>query len=175
MISHRKALIRIAEILAGVSSAGALATALAVHMNRLSPAHIEPLLLLLLLIGGAVFCIGVLLFHEFAQAIHGKPKRVFTEEELSMSEMKQLLRWCPKLLLLAYPLAAVILLVTLLSAGSVEWSTGQPFTAREAKGLPMFLAAFILVALPVLASSSRMPGTFSEEFAPKTNGASNDA
>ena len=174
MLSERKVLIRSAEILASVGSAYSLAAAIGVTFGYLTPTRVESLLVPFLLLGFGVFAIAVVLFHEFARVLHGKPSRLFEENELFLGEVRQLLRWCPGPTKLAFVIAGVALLFAMFYVGAVEWSSGQPFTEKEAKGFPLFLSVFMLVALPVLASASRMPGAFADHFAPRPR-AKNDA
>ena len=174
MLSERKLLIRSAEILALAGSICLLSAATAVALGHMPPTRVESFLALLLILGSCIFVIAVLLFHEFAQVLHGKPSSLFEENELSIAETKQLLRWCPGPYKLAFAVAGVVMLTAIFTVGAVEWSSGQPFTEKEAKGIPLFLAVFMLVALPILASASRMPGAFADHFAPNPR-AKNDA
>jgi hypothetical protein len=174
MLSERKLLIRLAEIVALAGSVSSISAAAAVALGYMSPARVESFLALLLILGSGVFVVAVLLFHEFAQVLHGKPPSILRETELSIGETKQLLRWCPGPTKLAFVIAGAIMLIAIFSVGTVEWSSGQPFTAKEAKGIPLTLAVFMLVALPILASASRMPGAFADHFSPMTR-TQNDA
>jgi hypothetical protein len=48
--------------------------------------------------------------------------------------------------------------------GGVRWSSGQEFTSHDAVGFSLGTLVFCSVALPVLASASRMPDGFEAHF-----------
>ncbi len=164
MISHRKSVIRAMELLASFGIVAAFGAWFAVTGGWLSAARIETFLPFLLVLVAGTFAIALLLFHECERAIHREPHSRFREQEVSLGEFRKALRWCPKRTKLALPLGILLAIVALVSVGDVEWSLGKPFTEHDAKGFLLYSAIFFLVSLPLLASTSRMPGTFEEHF-----------
>jgi hypothetical protein len=164
MLSERKRLIRRAEKAALLGSIACLALAAGVHAGVVSARVVELLLVPSILVAFAVLGLALLLFSEYAQVLHGRPLHPSDEEGLSIIEMRQMVRWCPKPVKLALPLAAAILIFTFVTIGGVEWSSNEPFTEREAKGFPLFISVLMLLALPILSSAAKMPGSFFSHF-----------
>ena len=48
--------------------------------------------------------------------------------------------------------------------GAVSWSTNESFTSHHALGASLYLFCILVIELPVIASASRMPGTFKDNI-----------
>jgi hypothetical protein len=82
----------------------------------------------------------------------------------SLREIALQLQWSP----LSYKIAALISIAGIVAKaiifGSVSWTTGEPFTQRHAIASLLYIFFIINIELPVVASASRMPGTFVENM-----------
>jgi uncharacterized membrane protein YadS len=162
MLSEHKRLIRVFECVALIGGVGMVALGLGVRLGRFEPTQVEPLLVPAFLLMFMPFGLTVMLASEFARAIRRPRRSAFGEEGLSISEVRQLVSWSPVPLRYAFAAAIGLLAYVVIAIGPVEWSSNQPFTSREAQGFPLFMSAFLLVSVPVLASASRMPGSFED-------------
>jgi len=103
-----------------------------------------------------IFGTAAALVAEFARA------RNVGMRWLSSAEFAELIHWSPRwlnvtvALLFIYALAVIVFV-------RIDWSSAQTLARREALCDWFILSTFVLVSLPILASASRMPGTFAEQ------------
>jgi len=161
MLSEHKTLLRAAEGVAIIGALASLLFALRCYLGGRS----EPIELTF--IGG--FALLMLSFGP-ACALGGEYVRTVRRPEsyrekvagLSGSEITALLRWAPPAHKLAAVFGILVLVVAGLVFGSVSWSSERPPTLRDGTAGGLYLAVFFLIALPVLASAARMPGSYAE-------------
>ncbi len=111
----------------------------------------------------AMFVLGIALCSEFAHANNiNQGKESEEEGGLSFKEFAFLLQWAPLPIRYVHVIAGGVLGYIIIYIGSIEWSSGQPFTQRHAMGFMMYDILFLLFPYAFLASASRMTGGFSE-------------
>jgi hypothetical protein len=176
VFSARKSLIKAAEACALVCIGACLFAVVSVARGALSPPQVQPFVLPGFVVAFLLFAVGYALVAEFKK-LQGKPTALGANIALSFSDMKSLVRWCPKPLLLSYALALLVTAYAVIAVGiGVSWRSGEQFTEKHSLGFPLFVAVFLLTLLPVIASASRMPGTYAEHFHPRlTRSAEHDA
>jgi hypothetical protein len=76
---------------------------------------------------------------------------------LQFNALRRLLRWPPVLHKVVGALGLLTLVVTLIAAGGVTWTTDSPFEQRHAKGIALYVSALYAIAAPVLAALARLP------------------
>ena len=171
MFSSRKVLIKLAEVAALAGVITCLASAFLVERGRLEPEQVQPFTFPGMVYMASVFWVCFALTAEFRRLRGGATESTRFEVNLSFSDMKMLLRWCPAFIMLSYPLAVGVAIYTIFSVGfGVSWRTGEAFAKHHALGFSLFGALMLLMLLPVLASAARMPGTYAEHFHPRLRG-----
>jgi len=112
--------------------------------------------------------LGIMLTSEFSSANNLNDGKVGDDKDgLTYSEFLKLVQWAP-LPLRYLPFVSIgIFVYTFWTIGSIEWSSGEPFTQRHALGFFSIHIAFMLFPYSILASASRMPGSFSDTKIPK--------
>jgi hypothetical protein len=109
-----------------------------------------------------IFGTALALIIEFTRLRRPNVSSYLGRRGLSGIEVSELTHWCPRWLIVAVILLLVYEFAVLLPLGRISWGSDRPFTQREALGVCFGLSIFVLLSLPVLASASRMPGTFAE-------------
>jgi hypothetical protein len=160
MLSSRKAVLLVTSIAAAFGSVLTLSLAAMVQFEWLSPGALRPCLGPVLALTGIAFVPSVVLLVEYAQAARGAEFNLLAEESLAISEFLDALRWCPpSLVFLALALVPVTVLLCFVS-GMPHWSSPQPLTLQAGRSIMLFQAPFLLLALPIVISGYRVPGSF---------------
>lgn len=169
-MSSRKLLIRFFELAALAWCFGGATIAFLASVHLAAPTLFQPLVIFLFVGMFPIFGVAVILSAEFSEAIRDGQSWWQRQHELSGSELKALVRWCPRAIL--GPSIALIIIDSILCfiVGGVEWSSGHEFNEHHAVGFSLFSMLFCLISLPVLASASRMAGTYRSNFANLSNG-----
>jgi hypothetical protein len=160
MLSHRKILLRTFEVSALLGGLIGLAMSFSVASGSLAAEAAKPFVLVTFTAVFAVGLVTVSVANEFIKVVRAGQPWLRRIAHASFGELKVLVQWCPRALLILALLGAVAALAIALPLGHVRWYGGQPFTGREAIGFAAGAALFYFVSVPVLASASRMPGTF---------------
>lgn len=161
MLSERKTLLRSAEVVAMIGAAASLLFALRCYLGGGSE------LIELAFIGGFAllmlsFGLACALGDEYVRTVRRPESHCGKVAGLSSSEISALLRWAPLVHKLAAVFGVLVGVVAGLVFGSVAWSSDHPPTSRDGTAGGLYLAVFFLLALPVLASAARMPGSYAE-------------
>ena len=164
MLSHRKTLLRRTEYLIAVYVPAAVLASMAVHTGRMGPAQVESKLLLVLAFMVFIAAVWMGLVQEFLTLRHGADDPRSSDTRLTLSDMIFTQRWCPGWLKSSYGLAAVLSLYVFAYIGHVKWSTSAPFRSSDAIGFLLLSSTLGLLALPTIASASRMPGSYAERM-----------
>ncbi|MFM9915179.1 MAG: hypothetical protein ACKVOX_05160 [Rhizobacter sp.] len=160
MLSSKKRLLRISELLALAGSAVMLWQAV---RTFLSPPSDFPAFL------AASLCLAGLLFSLLPVCMLGAEyirtvRRATTPEErsdgLSSSEIAFLTRWSPRAYKVGAWLALSILLGTLVYFGGVTITTHEELEPAKVPAVFLYFSVFYLMCLPVLGSATRMPATY---------------
>lgn len=161
MLSEHKTFLRAAEGVAIVGALASLLFALRCYLGGSSEpielAFIGGFALLMLSFGPACALGG-----EYVRTVRRPASYREKVTGLSSSEISALLRWAPPAHKLAGVFGVLVLVVAGLAFGSVSWSSERPPTLRDGTAGGLYLAVFFLLALPVLASAARMPGSYAE-------------
>ena len=149
------------EVLAGASGLSGLVSGVLILARAADPKIFEPFVFYAFAAMFAVFGAAVWVAGEYAQTVRTDASWWQRARGLSLTEIKALVHWCPRWLVYLSLACAAAGFTMAFQVGEVHWSPGQPFTEREALGFTAGLSTFCFLALPVLASASRMPGSFS--------------
>jgi hypothetical protein len=81
---------------------------------------------------------------------------------LDKRELTAVLRWAPKFQLVIAALSVLVLVYAAFMYGRIQFNANTPPEPTKIPGLFFYLAAFYALALPVLGSAARMPGTYAD-------------
>ena len=160
MLSEKKTLLRLAEL---VSIAG---TAVALFLAAQSYRQPDPNFpLFLAACAGMVilmltFLPACMLGGEYVKTVR-KPSTWRTKTEgLNARELQAIVRWAPKGYLVGACIGILIAVAAALRFGSITFSDGQSVNPEDITGFALYFSMFFLLALPVLGSAARMPGSY---------------
>jgi hypothetical protein len=163
MLSEKKWLLRTAELLAIL---GALASLLVALRSYRYPDPDFPIFLaasggmaLLML----TFLPACMLSGEYVRTVRLATSWRQRVDGLNASELKALVRWAPKLYLVAAAAGVFIAVAVAITFGGVTISDSQPARPSDVVAVALSFAAFHLFALPLLGSAARMPGAYAEQ------------
>lgn len=164
MLSERKALLRCFEIVAWAGAASCLF--LASRLRRWPDTELPIELALtagfaLLLLSFLPACV---LGAEYARAVRRSENHLAFSDGLNLAELSELLSWAPLACKVAAGSGLALAAYAAIVYGEVSWSTMDPPTREDGIAGALYLASFLLLALPVLASAVRMPGSYAEHF-----------
>jgi nitric oxide reductase large subunit len=77
-------------------------------------------------------------------------------------ELTAVLRWAPRFQLVIAALSVLVLVFAAFKYGSVQFNSNTPPDPSEIPSLFYYFAVFYALALPVLGSAARMPGTYAD-------------
>ena len=164
MFSEYKIVIKTAEICAIAGGLATCVSSAAVFFGMVAADVIESSVFVEFFAMLAVWFPAVLLAKESTRAIRGRTSASRNDDDMSGKELAALVRWCPRWLVAASISCAAVAFLIALPIGEIQWPSNEPFTSREAIGLNLGLAVFFFLAVPILASASRMPGAYEENF-----------
>jgi len=164
MFSQRKALLRRTEYLVALYVPVAVFVAVQVHGGRVLPAQVESKLVWVIAFLVFMAAVWLGLVQEFVAARRGADDARASDTRLSLSELVFMQQWCPGWIKLSYGIAAVLFAYVFAYLGHVRWSSSAPFMPSDAMGFLLLSSTFALLALPTIASASRMPGTYAERM-----------
>jgi len=165
-LSYHKDLLRILELSLLVAIPTCLACMFTVLQVDATSAELRPILRVLLAVTFLTFGAAVHLVGEYASAMEGRKAPLTFRVSLSVDETKRCLRWCLRFLRWAMLLAIATALTSILA--TAVWRLDKQFVQSALFGQFSGLCTLLLIGLPVLASASRMPGTYLDNFAPDT-------
>ena len=155
---------RVAEILGACLALLNLSAAIAVQFGWMKAETVESITMVSFFLMFLVWFVAVTLATELTKATREGQSWWKKSRGLSASDLRSLTKWCPRWILGLCLAGIVVSLLVLAPIGGVHWTSDQPFTAREALGFGAGLSLFCLLAVPVLSSASRMPGSFAANF-----------
>ena len=155
MYSIQIKLIRAAEFTACTLGFASLLIGTLVKAQWVEPQIIEPYVFSVFLMMFPIFGFSVYLMAQFVKIMRSGQSWFQQAHKLSWVEAKEIVRFCPRWLLLISLTGAVAAVVIGYSVGKVTWRTGMPFTEREAIGFSTGSALFYFLSLPILGSASR--------------------
>jgi hypothetical protein len=116
------------------------------------------------LVGMLSFCavpLAMLLFNDYERSLHGW----FSPRQFTLSEIGPAVHWRPRYLRYAHVAAGAVLLVNLHVMGARDSGLWPGLPVLDGVANVLTLETFVLLlALPMLASAARMPGTFGIHF-----------
>lgn len=164
MLSERKALLRCCETVAWIGAASCLI--LASRLRRWPDAELP--IELAFTAGFALLMLSFLpacvLGAEYARAVRRPERHLALANGLNLAELSELLSWAPLACKVAAGSGLALAAYAAIEYGEVSWSTTAPPTRDDGVAGALYLATFFLLALPVLASAVRMPGSYAEHF-----------
>ncbi|MFN5047494.1 hypothetical protein [Roseateles sp.] len=164
MLSERKVLLRACEGVAWLGAASCLL--LAFRWGRWIEAGpaIEPTLMVGFVLLLLTFLPACVLAEEYGRSRRGLDSVSVPKDGLTLNELAELLTWAPTPCKVAACLGIVLAVYAALEFGEVGWSSMDPPSAADGVGAALYLATFFMLALPVLASAARMPGSYAESL-----------
>lgn len=163
-MSKFKPALRTLELWAFVVGASAFPVGLLAYLGLMPSALIEGPLFVAFLSVFVVWGASILLIMEFNRATK-RQTLWWLSSGFSFAELRTMVSWCPKELLVFCLALSAISFVTALPLGRVSWRPDEPLSARSALGLCSGVSLFCGLALPIIASAARMPGTFQAQQA----------
>jgi uncharacterized membrane protein len=164
VLSAKKQQLAIAERFAICASASCIIVAL---LSLIDESFSKIALPVVLLAFGGMFYLALLitgLTTELNKALGRVSSTSGEGPYSSISEIRKQIQWSPR----SYRLAALVAIVGIVGTaamfGVVSWSTNQPFTSRHAIASSLYLCCILIIELPVIASASRMPGTYKDNI-----------
>jgi hypothetical protein len=158
-VSGYKVLLRTLEFMALGVGVSALATGILVYSGLVPAVVVEGSVVVAFFLTFVLWGVAVLLTVEYARA-NQKTESWLRPARLSTGDLRTLISWCPRrILIAALALAAVSFLVALV-IGRVSWRFEEALSPRIALGLCSGITLFCSLAVPIIASAARMPGTF---------------
>lgn len=160
MLSDKKFILRFSELIAIASALTAFW--MAVHTHRVQDADFPVFLWAAAGMAALMltFLPACMLGGEYVKTVRKPVTCRQRTDGLSSAEISRLLQWAPT----AYKAAAVAgVLVAVGSAlkyGSIAFHSSEPVNVEHVPGMFLYFASFYLLALPVLGSAARMPGTY---------------
>jgi uncharacterized membrane protein YdfJ with MMPL/SSD domain len=160
MLSEKKSLLRIAEAVAIAGTAVALWLAVQSYM------HPDPDLPVFLVAcaGMAVllltFLPACMLGGEYVRTVRRPETWREKTEGLNPREIQAIVRWAPKPYLFGACAGILIAIGAALKYGSITFTDRQAVNPEDITGLALYFCMFFLLALPVLGSAARMPGSY---------------
>jgi hypothetical protein len=164
MLSEHKFTLRLAESIAFLAAIGCLWFAFSLHRAPNPDFPLE-----MASIGGVAllaitFLPACILGGEYVKTVRRPVTYAERLAGLSAREISAVVYWAPKSHKAFAALGVVVAVATAIKFGSVSWSTGDPPTHDDGIATALYLSAFFLTSLPVLASAARMPGTYAENL-----------
>jgi hypothetical protein len=163
MLSEHKFLLRICESLSIVGALGSLLFALRCYLGgsteAIDLAFISGFALLMVTFGPACALGG-----EYVRNVRRPGSFREQSAGLSSSEISAIVAWAPSAYKFAAILGVAIAVVAALAFGSVSWSSDRPPTSRDGIAAGLGLSGFFRLALPILGSAARMPGSYEDNY-----------
>jgi hypothetical protein len=163
MLSEKKILLRFTEVIAIAGILGALFLAVKSYwwFNPDFPFFFIEL-------GGWVICFltfgpACMLSAEYLQVVR-KPQswlvKLAKDDGLTASDIQFIIRWAPKIYSVGACLGIFIAIFAALKFGDINFSDDQPAKLENITGSALYFSTFYLLALPILGSAARMPGSY---------------
>jgi len=164
MLSERKTVLRIAELAAVAATLAAWSLAIGTWLIPsadfpVSLWAVVGMIALMLTFGPACMLAG-----EYGRAAMGPPSW-FRSRGLGAKDISFLIRWAPVLYKAAAITAVLLMVATALKFGRIRFTENEPLNPEEIPGMFLGLSVFYLLALPILGSASRMPGSYASRLA----------
>lgn len=160
MLSEHKAFLRLTEAVTIFGALGSPFIAFRLYLEPSSDLPIELAFIAGFALLMLTFLPACILGGEYVRTVLRPATYRERVAGLSSSELSALLRWAPVAHKTAGVLGVAIAVATAVAFGSVSWSSNDPPTPTDGIAGALYLASFLLVILPVLASAARMPGTY---------------
>ena len=155
-----------AEYVALATAVFGLATATLVRVVPAVTAVMQaPILIGMVLTFVLIFLVAIQTTH-FARALRSQRPERDDKEGLSLQELQRLLRCAPPAYRAIGAAGLALLVLALLVAGPVSWSSSEPFTPAHAFGMSACLAALSGMMVPLLGGFARLPESRLEPAAP---------
>jgi len=160
MLSERKLLLRVTELVAIAATLTALY--LAVRTYRTPDANFPIFLWGAAGMGATMFTFlpACMLGGEYAKTARKPTNWRQRSEGLSAKDVSAMVHWAPTSYKVAAAAAVLIVVGTALKFGSIEFRSSEKVDMEKIPGMFLYLSAFFLLALPILGSAARMPGTY---------------
>jgi hypothetical protein len=160
MLSDRKLFLRLAELIAVASTLGAFW--LAIHTSRTLDADFPVFLwgtagMAALML---TFLPACMLGGEYVKTVKKPVTYRQRTEGLNSAELSTLIHWAPSTYKAAAAVGILVAITAALKYGSIVFHSSEPVDAEKIPGMFLYLAAFFLLALPILGSAARVPGTY---------------
>jgi hypothetical protein len=112
-----------------------------------------------------IWGVAAMLTAEYARAGGSSRSWFSPAPSLSLSDLRTVVSWCPRRLLYGCLALAAVSAVLAAAVGKVSWRFDEPLSSITALGLCSGITLMCCLALPIIASAARMPGTFRAQYA----------
>ena len=160
MLSERKLFLRIAELIAIAATLAAFI--LAVQAWRAPDANFPVFLWGVAGMAAMMltFLPACILGGEYVKTVKKPTTYRQRSEGLNTKEISAVIRWAPTSYKVAAAAGLLVAVGAALKYGSIEFHSNEQIDTQKIPGMFLYLSTFFLLALPVLGSAARMPGTY---------------
>jgi hypothetical protein len=163
MLSERKLLLRSAEVIALFSIIGALYLGIKTYQYQNADFPVFPVATAGMALLMLTFLPACMLGGEYVKTVRKPSSWRQRTAGLSSRELAAILRWSPKLYLLIAAVGIIMMVVTSIQFGRISFRSNETPDPNMVSGIFFSLIFFYALALPVLGSASRMPGTYASQ------------
>jgi len=162
MLSEQKTLLRLGELVALAAACGAIFLGVQTHRDQdpdfpVMLAGVAGMGLLML-----TFLPACMLGSEYVKTVRKPATWRQNTAGLDKKELIAVLRWAPRFQLVVAALSVFVLVFAAFKYGSVQFNSNTPPDPSKIPGIFFYFAVFYALALPVLGSAARMPGTYAD-------------
>ena len=160
MLSEQKLLLRLAEIVAMAAVLIALYFGVKTHQEQDSdfPVFLAGIAGMAVLM--VTFLPACMLGGEYIKTVRKPTTWRQQTAGLNKKELIAVLRWAPRFHLLVASIGVLVLVFAAIKYGSVQFNSNQAPDPSKIPALFLYFSVFYALALPVLASASRMPDSY---------------
>ena len=162
MLSEQKTLLRLGELVALAAACAAIFLGVQTHRDQdpdfpVMLAGVAGMGLLML-----TFLPACMLESEYVKTVRKPATWRQHTAGLDKKELIAVLRWAPRFQLVVAALSVFVLVFAAFKYGSVQFNSNTPPDPSKIPGIFFYFAVFYALALPVLGSAARMPGTYAD-------------
>jgi hypothetical protein len=159
MLSEKKMLLRVAELLAISGGVGAIWSA---AQSYFRPTHEFPLFYVVfagMVVLSLTFLPACMLAGEYVRTVRRPNTWRGKTEDLNPAEIQAMVRWSPKTYLVGACVGILVPIGDALRSVSTTVPDSHSVNFEDITGTALYFCMFFLLALPILGSAARMPGS----------------
>jgi hypothetical protein len=163
-MSNWKWFVRVTEIVTLLIGISALSVLLLLSLRVVTPDRVEGIVLLGIFAMFVSVIVPAYLYGEFARVIRAAEGTSGSMRPLTFAQLRLLFQWCPRYILFPSMFLFYGPVAMLFCLGPVTISLDEALTRQSEICVCVGVIGFSFAGIPILASVSRMPGTFVDRF-----------